>query len=121
MTILAMSTPTIEQLWNELRTSFGGSRQRRIDASHPLDLYADFDAPDRPGFVAVCGARAVDPPSLRCLAIEQGARADGRWSLRLVLTVPQLIPVFAALCRDIIASTRDGVDQTQLADAVIRR
>jgi hypothetical protein len=113
--------PTIEQLWNELRSSSGGARQRRIDASHPLDLYADFEAPDRPGLVAVCKTNAADTRSLRALDIEQGVRADGRWSLRIVLNEPQLLPVFAALCRDIIAHTRTGIDETTLASAVIRR
>jgi hypothetical protein len=113
--------PTIEQLWNDLRTTSGGSRQRRIDASHPLDLYADFEAPDRPGLVAVCKTRATDTRSLRALSIEQGVRADGRWSLRIALNEPQLLPVFAALCRDIIAYTRTGIDETTLASAVIRR
>jgi len=114
-------TPTIEQLWNELRTSSGGSRQRRVDASHPLDLYADFEAPDRPGLVAVCQTRAAETRPLRALTIEQGVRADGRWSLRIILSEPQLLPVFAALCRDIIAFTRIGVDETTLAAAVIGR
>ena len=113
--------PTIEQLWNDLRTSSGGSRQRRIDASHPLDLYADFEAPDRPGLVAVCKTRAADSRSLRALNIEQGERVDGRWSLRIVLNEPQLLPVFAALCRDIIAYTRTGVDEATLASAVVSR
>lgn len=112
---------TIEQLWNDLRTSSGGSRQRRIDASHPLDLYADFELPDRPGLVAVCGVRAAETRLLRALSIDQGVRADGRWSLRIVLNEPQLLPVFAALCRDIIAFTRIGVDETRLAAAVIGR
>ena len=113
--------PTIEQLWNDLRSSSGGSRQRRIDASHPLDLYADFEGPDRPGLVAVCKTRAAETRSLRALTIEQGVRGDGRWSLRIVLNEPQLLPVFVAFCRDIIAYTRIGVDETILADAVISR
>lgn len=112
---------TIEQLWNDLRTSSGGSRQRRIDASHPLDLYADFELPDRPGLVAVCGTPAAETRLLRALSIDQGVRADGRWSLRMVLNEPQLLPVFAALCRDIIAFTRAGVDETRLAATVIGR
>ncbi len=113
--------PTIEQLWNELRVSSGGSRQRRVDASHPLDLYADFEAPDRPGLVAVCGTRAAETRPLRALNIEQGVRADGRWSLRIVLHEPQLLAVFAALCRDIIAFTRTGIDEATLSSAVIGR
>ena len=112
---------TIEQLWNDLRTSSGGSRQRRVDASHPLDLYADLESPDRPGFVAVCGTRPAEARLLRALSIDQGVRTDGRWSLRIVLNEPQLLPVFAALCRDIIASTRAGVSETALAAAVIGR
>ena len=112
---------TIEQLWNDLRASSGGSRQRRIDASHPLDLYADFELPDRPGLVAVCGTRAAETRLLRALSIDQGVRTDGRWSLRIVLNEPQLLPVFAALCRDIIAYTRAGVDETRLAAAVLGR
>jgi len=112
---------TIEQLWSDLRTSSGDSRQRRIDASHPLDLYADFEHPDRPGLVVVCGAGAAETRQLRALNIEQGLRDDGRWSLRILLNEPQLLPVFAALCRDIIAFTRAGVDETRLATAVLGR
>lgn len=112
---------TIEQLWNELRTAPGGPKQRRVDASHPLDLYADFEFPDRPGLVAVCGSRVDEPRPLRALNIEQGVRGDGRWSLRLVLNQPELLAVFAALCRDIIAFTRAGVDELRLAAAVLAR
>jgi hypothetical protein len=114
-------TLTIEQLWHQLRTSPGGPRQRRVDASHPLDLYADYEPPDRPGLVAVCGTRPANTRPLRALHVEEGARADGRWSLRIVLNEPQLLPVFAALCRDIIAFTRSGIDETGLAAAVIGR
>lgn len=114
-------TLTIEQLWDDLRASSGGSRQRRVDASHPLDLYADFELPDRPGLVAVCGIRVAQVRLLRALTIEQGVRADGRWSLRIVLNEPQLLPVFAALCRDIIAFTRVGVAESRLGAAVIGR
>lgn len=113
--------PTIEQLWNELRASAGGPRQRRVDAAHPLDLYADYEAPDRPGLVAVCGTRPAYTSLMRALHVEEGVRADGRWSLRIVLLEPRLLPVFAALCRDIIAFTRAGVDETRLATAVIGR
>jgi hypothetical protein len=113
--------PTIEQLWNELRTVPGGPKQKRVDASHPLDLYADYEPPDRPGLVAVCGTKPAYTRLLRAVTVEEGVRTDGRWSLRLVLREPQLLPVFAALCRDIIAFTRAGVDETRLAAAVIAR
>ena len=114
-------TLTIEQLWNDLRTSSGAARQRRVDATHPRDLYADFELPDRPGLVAVCGRAAAETRLMRALSIDQGVRSDGRWSLRIVLNEPQLLPVFAALCRDIISFTRAGVDDARLADAIIGR
>jgi hypothetical protein len=58
---------------------------------------------------------------MRALELEEGLRADGRWSLRMILREPQLLPVFAALCRDIIAFTRVGIDEAGLAPAVIGR
>lgn len=115
------STLTIEELWQELRSSGAGARQRRVDATHPLDLYADFEPPDRVGLVAVCGSRPMPPRPMRALEVERGLRADGRWSLRLSLQEPRLMPVFAALCRDIVAFTRAGVDDAQLAAAVLGR
>ena len=113
--------PTIEQTWWELRAGGEESRQRRVDATHPLDLYADFEAPDRPGLIAVCGSRPPACRPLRVLAIEYGQRTDGRWSLRLSLHEPRLLPVFAALCRDIVSFTRSGVDEGRLAAAVVGR
>ncbi len=112
---------TIEQLWTELRNAPGGPKQRRVDASHPLDLYADYDLPDRPGLVAVCGTRLARTYLMKAIGVEEGERADGRWSLRIVLKEPSLFPVFAALCSDIIASTRAAVDEGQLAMAVMGR
>jgi hypothetical protein len=112
---------TIEQIWQALQISAGPARQRRVDATHPLDLYADFEPPDRPGLVAVCGCRPPACRPLRALAVEHGQRTDGRWSLRLSLHEPRLLPVFAALCRDIIALTRSGVDEGRLAAAVLGR
>jgi Putative PD-(D/E)XK family member, (DUF4420) len=112
---------TIEQIWQELRTGGEGSRQRRVDATHPLDLYIDFEPPDRPGLVAVCGSRPPACRPLRALTVEHGQRTDGRWSLRLSLHEQRLLPVFAALCRDIVAFTRSGVDERRLAATVLGR
>lgn len=115
------TTLTIEQLWSALRTSGGDGTQRRIDPAHPLDLYADFELPDRPGLVAVCGTQAAEIRPLRAVRITQGVRADGRWSLRIALLEPELAPVFAALCRDIVNQTRSGVHEGALAAFVLSR
>jgi hypothetical protein len=53
--------------------------------------------------------------------ITEGLRSDGRWSLRLALHEAPLLPVFAALCRDIVAHTRSGVEPAQLSAVILRR
>ena len=58
---------------------------------------------------------------MRALSVEQGRRADGRWTLRLSLLEQQLLPVFSALCRDIVACTRSGVEETRLGQVVVQR
>lgn len=110
----------IEAVWEEQRRA-GQSSQRRIDALHPHDLYADFEAPDQIGMVIVCSSRPQDFRPMRAIAVEAGHRADGRWSLRLALLQPLLLPVFAAFCRDIISFTRDGTADADLGDAVLSR
>lgn len=115
------SIPTIEQLWQALRVARGETLQRRVDATHPLDLYVDFEAPSRPGLIAVCANRPAAFRPLRVVTVEHGRRADGRWSLRLSLDEPRLLPVFASLCRDIVSFTRANISEAQLAAAVLGR
>lgn len=114
-----MST-RIEELWASLHVKATGA-QRRVDATHPLDLYADFEPPDRPGLVLFSQVRPPDSPELRTIGIERRQREDGRWSLRILLEEPQLLPVFAELCRDIIEFSRTGVDPQRAAGPVLSR
>jgi hypothetical protein len=118
---MILTPMTIEQLWHALRGAAGETVQRRVDAQHPLDLYVDFEPPDRPGLVAVCPRQPPNIRALRAVTVESGRRGDGRWTLRLSLDVPALLPVFAALCRDIIEFTRSGVTEDRLAAAVVAR
>lgn len=111
----------IEEIWQGLRIAGTGPLQRRIDFKHPLDLYGDFEPPNRPGLVAICTHQPPDVRPLRAVTLEHGQRNDGRWTLRLALAVPGLLPVFAALCNDIVDFTRSGVSEVQLAAAVIGR
>lgn len=112
--------PMIEEVWDDLRR-VGFQSQRRIDALHPHDLYADFEPPDQVGMVIVCSHRPEDFRPMRAIAVEVGQRADSRWSLRLALLQPLLLPVFAAFCRDIISFTREGTSHVDLGNAVLSR
>jgi len=116
-----VATMSIEDLWRQLAAASAGSSQTRVDATHPLDIYADIQPPDRVGLVAVCGAKPPEVRPMRALLIEQGKRADGRWTLSVSLLERQLMPVFAALCRDIVACTRAGVDESRLGQVVVQR
>ena len=110
----------IEETWSSLRREAVGA-QRRVDATHPLDLYADFEQPDRPGLVLFCALRPSDSPSLRAIGIERRQRQDGRWSMRIFLLEPRLLPVFAELCRDIVEFTRNGVAEARASGIVLSR
>ena len=99
----------------------GVAAQRRVTAEHACDLYADFTPPDQVGFVAISTDRPSLPPQMRAIILERGERTDGRFSLRLILEHPALLPVFAALCQDIVTSTTVGVGPDTLAATVLER
>lgn len=115
-----MTTTTIEELWTSLRRD-NVAAQRRVDASHPLDLYADFEQPDRPGLILFCNERPNDAPSLRAIGVERRQRQDGRWSLRIYLEEPRLLNVFSELCRDIIDFSRDAAGGAQPSGLLLSR
>jgi hypothetical protein len=120
MTMTPMTIPTIEELWRSLRT---GSTvvHRRVDAEHPLELYAEFDPPDRYGLVLFTKREPPEPWSLRSLHIDRGRRHDGLWWLRLSIAGTAFQPVFAGLCRDIITTTRSGVTDEVAPSVILSR
>lgn len=110
----------IEQLWEELRRQ-GGGAQLRVDAAHPVDLYADYQLPVRPGLVVFTEQRPPQTPPYQAIDTETGRRPDGKWSLRLTLTEPGLLPIFTQLCADIIQFTRTGVDPARAGGPILAR
>ncbi len=110
----------VEDLWTSLRRE-AVEAQRRVHAAHPLDLYADFELPDRPGLILFCDERPNDAPPLKAIGIDRRRRQDGRWSMRIYLEEPRLLPVFAELCRDIIEFTRHPAQRAQPSGLVLSR
>jgi hypothetical protein len=98
-----------------------GEVQRRVDAAHPLDLYADFEQPDRPGLILFCDEHPNNAPALKAIGIDRRRRQDGRWSMRIYLEEPRLMPVFAELCRDIIEFTRKDISSSNPSGLVLSR
>jgi hypothetical protein len=113
-------TMRIEEPWTSLRRE-AVEAQRRVDVAHPLDLYADFEQPDRPGLILFCDERPNDAPPLKAIGIDRRRRQDGRWSMRVFLEEPRVLPVFAELCRDIIEYTRQAVRRGQPSGLVLAR
>jgi Putative PD-(D/E)XK family member, (DUF4420) len=115
-----MTTATIEELWRSLR---GGPNavHRRVDATHPFELYAEFEPPERYGLVLFMKDQPPEPRTLRSLQIDRGVRPDGLWWLRLSVEGSALQPVFAGLCRDVISFTRANVDEHTAASVILSR
>lgn len=120
MTTMPMPIPTIEELWSSLRTG-SSVVHRRVDELHPLELYAEYDPPDRYGLVLFTRREPPEPWSLRSLHIDRGRRHDGLWWLRLSITGTAFQPVFAGLCRDIITTTRTGVTDEVAPSVILSR
>lgn len=114
-------TTTIEELWQELRNADSEPVYRRVAANHPLELYAVVAPPDRRGLMLISPVDAPKPRALRTVSIERSRRADGRWSLQVLLEQPDLEAEFAALCRDIVRFTSAGISPEGAPAAVLRR
>lgn len=117
----AIQMTPIEDIWQSLRSNSPGPLVRRIDETHPLDLYAEYEHPDRPGLVLVCPDEPPRARDLKAVRIDHGDRADGRWWLRLSLMTPDLFAVFRELCRDIVAFTRQGITPQAAPGAILAR
>jgi hypothetical protein len=115
-----MTNGTIEELWHSLRVG-PSAAHRRVDATHPLELYAEFEPPERYGLVLFMKDQPPEPRTLRSLQIDRGARPDGTWWVRLSVVGNALQPVFAGLCRDVITFTRTNVDEHSAASVILTR
>jgi hypothetical protein len=120
MTTSQTPIPTIEDLWRSLRAGPTLVHQR-VDALHPLELYAEFAPPDRYGLILFTHREPPEPWSLRSLHIDRGRRPDGLWWLRLSIIGTAFQPVFAGLCRDIITTTRTGVADDVAPSVILSR
>lgn len=94
----------IEALWQLLSEAPTRPADRRVDESHPLDLYARIEEDGSPALMLL--SRDAPPPLPVFQAVELLAflRPDGRWLLLLRLRRKEFQAVFSRLCQDIIDS-----------------
>lgn len=95
--------------------------QRRVDADHPCDLYADYEPSGRIGLIGICRSCPATPPPLSAIQVDIGERPDSRWTLRFSLLRPSLLPIFAALCQDIVRATATLSQKADCAAVMVER
>lgn len=111
----------VEQLWQDISTQSGQPGLfRRVDESHPLDLYAGIDYQGKRVLMLVTEAAppALPPPGVVEIACNQ--RADREFAIILQLARPEYDEIFGRLCQDLVDATRDASAQHG-ADLLLRR
>lgn len=95
---------TIESVWADLGRDDKRPVHIGLSTGYPLDLYAQLDADDRPGLLALANDRPDAPPPYAAFDFVVGHREDGRWALSMSLRQSSLRVQFAALCDRVVQS-----------------
>lgn len=110
---------------DDLRTIFNSITKidsyKRIDDSHPLDLYVGVDDLSRWTLLMICDARPSQLSSSRMLLAKIGQRQDGRWSVSLSLMNDKYKDMFILFCGDIIESSRPIINREKSTKFVLKR
>lgn len=85
---------------------------RRVDESHPLDIYLGKDFSARTSMLLISKVEPMQIYSSHIIGITIGKRADGAWALSFSLLDNQFQDIFFHFCDDIVNSTRDIKDKT---------
>jgi hypothetical protein len=100
----------IEALWKEIGESKDLPAFRRINNSHPLDIYLGVDADTRPILLLVSKQLAPGIGKFQAISLHRLKRDDGLWSYTFTLDDTKLLALFALLCEDLVA-TSEGLSQ----------
>jgi Putative PD-(D/E)XK family member, (DUF4420) len=92
----------IDELWGALISASAFPVHRRVSTDHPLDLFAQLDDSGRVGLLAISDAGPSAAPTYSAVEVVVGRRGDGKWATSLSLVQPQLKPMFAAMCSEIV-------------------
>lgn len=103
----------VDDVWREIcaQTSKKGLF-RRIDESHPLDLYAGIDHHGKRVLLLVVYdvPPNIPPPGIVEVACNQ--RGDAEWAIIVQLARPEFDELFGRLCQDLIDSSREASKET---------
>lgn len=105
----------IEEAWERLEQGDRLPAQIRVAPDHPMNLFAHLDEQRRHGLLALAERQPDRIPAYAAVDINAGHRADGRWAISLVLTQQTLMPMFAAMCNQIVSLGRNAGSGTDAA------
>lgn len=111
----------IEELWREIATQSNRTGLfRRVDDSHPLDLYAGIDHQGKRVLMLVAHdmPSALPPPGI--VEVACNPRGDAEWAIIVQLARPDFDELFGRLCQDLVDSTRDARPE-QGGEVLLRR
>jgi hypothetical protein len=111
---------SIEALWQDLLHAGELGGARRVDETHPCDLYGAVGEEGRVGLLLLSDVALPQPPRLSSVETVTSRRQDGRWSLGIWLTVGALRSPFGQLCQDLVDATRE-VDPTIAGGLILAR
>ena len=94
---------------------------KRVDGTHPLDLYVGIDDMARWTMLLICPSRPKHLSSSKMICGKIGQRKDGRWSVSLSLIDDTYRDMFVLFCSDIIDSSRSIQNKDNGTRFIIRR
>ncbi|WP_349570956.1 PD-(D/E)XK motif protein [Azotobacter salinestris] len=105
-TMTTMHKASLEARWEALTPDHSRPVFQLVDATHPLEFYIGKDPSGKLLILLVTDDHANVVRQMRHVQIDVFAREDGRWSLLIRLSNPELAPIFCLLCEDLISSSR---------------
>ena len=94
---------------------------KRVDDSHPLDLYVGKDELSRWTLLLMCDIKPKKISSSKMISAQIRKRDDGKWTVSLSLVQDGYGDMFMLFCGDIIESSRFIKNKDKGANFVIKR
>lgn len=109
----------------DLRNMFESFEQldsyKRIDSTHPLDLYIGQDELSRWTLLLITEIRPANIVPSKMIATSVGVRKDKRWALTFSLIDDTYMDMFLLFCSDIIDTSRNLRNKSKAAWFVVNR
>jgi hypothetical protein len=96
-----------EQIWNDVRAQRERPVFKRVDETHPYDLYLGVDVQESPVLMLLSGRSVEQLPRLKSLEVSQNLRHDGKFAVLISLSTSDLLHPFCSVCDDLIGSLRN--------------